>query len=250
IELNNLYANLKHKNLFNDDLCERLSAPLLLKIPDKWYASKKRVLVVGQETLGWEFKKNDDEYCYYAWPYDDISNFSQFKMIDNSIQALVEGYQKFEFAKYQPKNHRSPFWRAYRQIRTYTGEDSDGFNTSVLWTNLFRMSIDGGSVYKNGNPQEIESMVTLSGSVLRNEIQILNPSAIIFFIGPNYDEYLQSMLPGSDLITVKNHDSRALAKIKAAELPQESFRTYHPAYLQRKTNDGYWRFIDEMCGEF
>lgn len=145
------YEKLKSSVDFQDDLSERLSPPLCLYVPERWEKSECRVLIVDQETLGWDFGPNS----YYEWPYDPIKNWRDFKRVQNSVLAMVHAYKIFEFARYQLENYRSPFWRAYRQFREAAGESRDGMETSVLWTNLFRMSLDGGSVIKNGSREEV-----------------------------------------------------------------------------------------------
>ena len=48
------YGGFKRTLPTNDPFMYRLTPPLLMSVPKKWEESKKRVLVVGQETLGWD----------------------------------------------------------------------------------------------------------------------------------------------------------------------------------------------------
>jgi hypothetical protein len=106
------YQKFKEQAQIPEELSKRLSSPLLIQISKTWIDSNHRILVIGQETLGWAFHKDED----YPWPYEAILNFSDFKTVEASVEALVHGYREFEFALHQPSNYRSPFWQAYRQI--------------------------------------------------------------------------------------------------------------------------------------
>ncbi len=226
------YEAFKASNDFDDSLSGELTAPLLLSVTERWQASKPRVLVIGQETMGWGF--------------DPVHDWCGFKGHDDSIQTLVNGYRSFEFARNNPKNHRSPFWRAYRHFREVLGDEQDGIDTSVLWTNLFRMSISGCSVIKEGTPKEVEQLRDASRDVLHAELRILQPTAVIFFTGPNYDGNLDAVFPGLERSSFDEFDRRTVAQLTHPSLPTKAWRTYHPAYLQRS---GQWRIINTISDQ-
>lgn len=237
-QLNEQYLNLRHNAIFQGNLSTRLSSPLCLYVPEKWLNSENRVLIVGQETLGWGFQPGK----YYDWPYDSIANWQDFTRVPNSVNAMVYGYRCFEFSRHQPENYRSPFWRAYRQFRRALGEPADGINTSVLWTNLFRFSLDSGSVIR-GNQNEIQQIKKASQPVFIAEINILNPTAMVFFTGPNYNQILYSFFPGIKLLPFNRRNPENHAQIAHANLPKLAWRTYHPAYLSRSKQ---WDVIEEI----
>ncbi len=235
------YEKLKSTVNFQGDLPERLSAPLCLYVPERWRNSESRVLIVGQETLGWNFCSG----WYYDWPYDPIANWQDFKHVPDSAIAMVHGYKSFEFSRYQPENYRSPFWQAYRQFREALGEHKDGVETSVLWTNLFRMSLDGGSVIK-GSREEVEQIKEASRDVLYAELRILKPTAVVFFTGPNYNETLYSLFPGIEVFSFNGRDRQKTARITHPDLPSMAWRTYHPKYLSFSQQ---WSVIDEILNK-
>ncbi|WP_313551199.1 hypothetical protein [Pseudomonas sp.] len=233
------YGEFKSTLPINDPFMDRLTPPLLMSVPKKWEESKKRVLVVGQETLGWDFHADS----YYPWPYPAIATLTDFANYPHSVEALSQGYLEFEFAKHQPANYRGPYWRAYRQIRAALGEEADGRNTSVLTTNLFRMSLEGASVVYNGTADEIARVRELSKDLLRKEIEILKPSAVIFFTGVRYNKHLEAEFPECFTSDFHGYDQRRTSLISHPSLPLLSVRTYHPAYLQRSSN---WKIIDQI----
>lgn len=160
------------------------------------------------------------------------------------MPALVDGYAAFAYARHQPDNYRSPFWQAYRQIRKTVGNQPDGLDTTVLWTNLFRMSFDGTSVVKHGTPEEAKLLHSVSAAILQREIEILNPSAVVFYTGPDYDGYLLSTFEGARLTAIEDHPQREFAAVSHPSLPAKTYRTYHPAYQNRS---GKWGITDWIC---
>lgn len=235
-ELNSLYEQFKNSTSLPTALAERTSPPLLLSVSETWANATQRVLVVGQETLGWDFHPGD----YFPELKASINTFADFQRIPSSVRALTAGYRDFEFARHQPGNYNSPFWRAYRSVRSALGEEVDGAETAVLWTNLFRMSLDSGSVYENGTPEEAALIRDAGSALLRAEIQTLAPTSIIFFTGPNYNQHLYAQFPGLKLMNLEHYDPEKTSMLMHALFPLKTFRTYHPAYLARS---GQWDII-------
>lgn len=240
-KLNDLYEQFKRAVSLPAELARRAAPPLLLNVPEKWAGSDRRVLIVGQETLGWDFEPGD----YFPALTESIRTFDDFLRIPNSVAALAAGYRDFVFAAKQPDNYKSPFWRAYRSIRAAVGEAVDGPETAVLWTNLFRMALDNGSVYQNGSVEEAVLMREAGSDLLRAEIQALAPTAVIFFTGPNYNEHLYAQFPGIEVLSFEGHQPEKTGMLRHPLLPAKTFRTYHPGYLSRS---GQWGVISEMAG--
>ncbi|MFI8644637.1 MULTISPECIES: hypothetical protein [Pseudomonas] len=237
--LNALYEKFKSDAVLPADLAERASPPLLLSVSDAWVNAEKRVLIVGQETLGWEWYPGD----YYPELKASIENFSDFQKTHNGVEALTAGYRDFEFARKQPENYNSPFWRAYRSVRSALGEEVEGPETAVLWTNLFKMSVDNGSVYENASAEEAALLREAGSALLLAEIEALAPTSIIFFTGPNYNAHLYAIFPGVELMGFEQYEMEKTSMLSHPTLPVLSFRTYHPAYLSRS---GQWGIIAEI----
>lgn len=238
-ELEDAYQQFKATTTLDPELATRLSAPLLLRIPNKWSHSSTRLLIVGQETRGWGFEKGQA----HNRPDTAIKSFATFRAMPESVPALTEWYERFEFGRYWPGLVRSPFWRAYRAYRRALGEDLDGFDTSVLWTNLFRMAYDEGSPLKLGNLKD-HLLLKASGDLLRKEISILRPSAVIFHTGPKYESALREMFQDLELVPMMGFDASRTSRIRSSLLPSTTWRTYHPGYLNR----GKWHVV-ETIGE-
>lgn len=212
---------------------------ILMDVPQGWASAGQRVLIVGQETLGWDFQPGD----YYDWPYAPITRLEEFLAQPASVEAMMHGYRAFEFARYQPGNFNSPFWRAHRRVRQATGEEETGFDTQVLYTNLFKTAVDEKSIVKNGTWEEADSVWRISAGLLTREIEILKPDTVIFFTGPDYDRYLELEFAGLEWEAVGEHQQRRFSKLTHAALPAKTWRTYHPGYLSR----GHWHLLEEIC---
>jgi len=217
-----------------------ISPPLLLSVPEKWTKSKTRILIVGQETLGWDFSDGS----YYPWPHPPITNFEQFASYPRSVSALMQGYVDFEFCRHQKKNVNSAYWRAHRQIRKFMSEEVFGFDSCVLTTNLFRMAFENGSAVYNGTKEQAEEMNRLSGTLLAEEISILEPTVVIFFTGPLYEDYLISQFSDIEFSPISNLPTSRLAQVNSLSLPKSSFRTYHPSHLAQSNQ---WHFLALIC---
>jgi hypothetical protein len=222
-----IYDNFRAKTMIPEALAVRLSSPLLLSITDAWLSSNYRILIVGQEVLGWAFEPGQ----YYDWPHEPIRNFNDFKEHPNAVAELIEGHRAFDFAKHQPENYRGCFMRAYRKFRAELEADVDG---SVLFTNLFRMSVDGGSVLRNSTPEQLTLLREKQLGLLRAEITCLKPQVVIFFTGPTCDETLSQEFADIKFESMGLRPIRAFARLSHPNLPPCSLRTFHPTYLQRK----------------
>lgn len=239
--LSEIYSDMKSGVNIENEVAGHLSCPLLMYITDEWVTSDKKILIVGQETLGWGATQKN-EYGY-DWTYDDLVDFNDFKNYPNSVDALIHLYKIFEFSLHQHQNYNGPFFRAYREVRKTVENNFDGINTSVLWTNMFKMSFDNGSVYK-APQKEREEILDVSRDILHKELETLKPDIVIFFTGPEYNDSLYSIFNGIEKINYLGYDPEKTAKLSHDILPKNTWRTYHPGYLQRSNQ---WEIIDNIC---
>ena len=213
------WSETRQRGTLPQGLLERLSCPLLLHIKDGlWDDSTYRILLVGQETFGWDDGKDGA-----------FQTMLDFLAKPGSVEQMQNVYEGFNFgATYT----RSPFWQAYREARCVAETDRD---YSVMWSNLYRCCFDGGSVFRAGM-EEQQLLLEMSRDIFVDEIKILKPHTVIFTTGPAYDETLNQLFPGNvfaDFSSERNNQ-RQLAKINHPDLPQgKSYRTYHPNYLRR-----------------
>jgi len=232
--LKRLYSDLRGNPTLDGAIEARMSPPLLLMPQDKWFYAKDRILIVGQETLGWRKDKLG------------ISSFSDFKKATDSVPMMQNAYVNFCFSESNKRHRNSPFWRAYRKIRASFDTRVEGIETNVLWTNLYRCSNGGKSWYVNTNKDDRKLAEQALDGILLREIEILAPTGIVFFTGPRYDGYLKASLNGEIVASSvdRRFTTRELAKVCINKQALPAFRTYHPGYLQRAKGAKYREVID------
>lgn len=205
-----------------------LSAPLAMAMPPEWQKSQCRTLIVGQETFGWD----------YLWPDGECeSALLEGVHKRGRSEALIASYMDFDLSENgESRTKRSPFWRAHRRIaELFEGGDY----RKVLWTNLSRCDtlpakLNTASVWNNLSYENLDSLCKWQSPLLRAEIANSGAERVIFFTGPNYDYLLDRTLRDVRYETVFGDVSvRQAARIISPDLPSQSYRLYHPAYLQR-----------------
>jgi hypothetical protein len=215
-------------------LSQKASAPLLLVPHQKWLRSKVKLLIVGQETLGWSFASET------AVMSPSISTLQQFASAPGGMQSMFEAYKNFKFA--QSYRHRNQaFWRAFRYLEQNIAAEP----CAAMWTNLFKVDV-GGSVMKNCTKKERSLLSEAQNGLLKIEITALKPNVVIFFTGPDYDEELYKAFPDLTLRGLwRGIASREMASAYSKSLPPCAIRTYHPSYLQRSRR---WHFVRRLAG--
>lgn len=211
------------------------SPPLLLAVTEDYCRASKKIIVYGQQTAGWSWtdlsEKNWPDYP--NWPFSNQYSLSDFLSKGESIEALCWAYSEFSFAKYQPSSRNSPFWQAFREIQHWAG-------AGVMWSNLVRVDYKDGSIF-NADPQSREALLSQQVSVMLDELKALNPNMCIFFTGPDYDPVLRTVFRELGFKQIDATPSLELARIAHADLPLNSYRTYHPNYLSQSKK---WSYID------
>lgn len=188
-----------------------LSAPHLVDVHPRYFSMPTRLMVVGQETLGWG------------------------EMIDPTapapfvVTSLRTCYREFDLGSHY---RRSPFWVAANQV--FHALNPDAIERAFIWSNLVKMDNER----KRPEPalEEVISEIPL----LRCEISTWAPDVIVFFTGPRYDERLRRTFPGAELNAV----TKEIAEVMHPSLPRRTLRTYHPSYLRRSRR---WKVLDELA---
>lgn len=170
-----------------------LSAPLLIKVPESYFTQAKKLMIVGQQTQGWDLK---------------------------NIQDLLRNYEEFNFGE---SYYSTPFWNVIRKIESILGVDT----FSIVWSNLNRCD------FQRERPDEdLELELHECFPVLREEVEILEPDILLFFSGPDFDQHIYRSFPGCQLSPVPGFEERELARMEHRACPYHAYRTYHPKYLR------------------
>lgn len=210
-ELKKLYYNWherfkKVKNTFPD---VTLHGPFLMSPNTLFLDQKNPLLIIGQETYGWSKSAEDIE------------------------QNMFE-YEDFNVGVYY---YSSPFWNITRKVEQTLGNET----YSCAWTNISKYDVNGGratGIYEN----EVSTL----DEILIEEIDILKPKICIFFTGPNFDHRIRGVFREIEFCKVDNWNERQLCQLKHPNLPEKTFRTYHPNYLRRSgLEQGFIDFLNK-----
>ena len=238
-KLDRLYQNFFENKYISETLGVRMSCPLLISAGVNWENAARKLLVVGQETKWWG---PDFSGKYKPSDQAPIPSLIDFLADGKNIERLVEWYKQFDLSNFYPRLSRTPFWQAFKQLANVINSEGQG---ATLWANLFRCDVDGESIYKNSSPDEVTQVLDFQATLLKQEIAILQPTNVVFFTGPNYDVALKSeFLDAIFEPCIENVTVRQFARVRAAGLPDNTFRTYHPNYLSRAK---LWPLIDKIC---
>lgn len=206
--INALYADLDAKDI------KDYAGPLLLYCwEDQYLKSKHRLVVFGQETNGW---------------------YSDYMKSEEEIRKNIQGYKDFSLGA----EYNSPFW----QYAHWFNKQLNGFDgQNFVWLNINKFGIDGV-----GRPeQSVLNDEVRFYNLLADELNILRPDVCLFFTGPNYDQDIARKLPDVTFHEFGDFGLREVARLSSKHLPRHSYRTYHPGYGNR-ISDNYQRMLDAI----
>ena len=173
-----------------------LAGPLLMSPNPEYYTSPNKLLIIGQETKGWSYHIDD-------------------------IEKQMKTYEDFNVGI---EYYSSPFWNMTRKVEKALGNEPH----TCAWTNISKFDVNSGRGYG-----EHELAIATLDDLLIIEINILQPKVCIFFTGPSFDERIKNIFPAIEFSNVSGHSSRQLSQLKHPNLPNLTFRSYHPNYLRR-----------------
>ena len=193
---------------------EKYSYPYYLHIPDNWFDSQYRLLIVGEEGYG---KKQ------YDLPIEEVQSFNKW-------------YLEEQLGEDKKRHNRSAFWRRIRCISDLFDPD----RCSITWTNLDKIhrSGTGNCRLTKRNRDLLHQTPT---HILSEEIRLLNPTHVIYFgwygislLGELADEF-ESVF--HDLYPNGLRDSSAWEPKKFKVISRDAIHhifTYHPGWGQRQ----------------
>jgi hypothetical protein len=185
-----------------------LRGPDLICLDDEYLSSSPRIAIIGKEQFGWD----------YSYP-EFVTQWT--------IPGAMSCYAEFDFAI---SYHSTPFWRFFRAVRIAAFPDEPEKRRKVLWLNLVKfVASDASPIFWK---PYAESAFTLQQEVFKAELKIARPDVCLFVTGPNYDDVLERYFPGIAFDPLEL-PVRQFAKLTHADLPEHSYRLYHPNYLNR-----------------
>ncbi|MDN4357439.1 hypothetical protein OA801_05720 [Citrobacter portucalensis] len=194
--LNQLY--IKNNDIINEyrkkHSDKNLHGPLLLNISN-YLSQKIKLMVVGQETFGW-----------------------------NKSLSIVEQrttYQEFNFGS---SYYSSPFWNVIRKLERSLNIEP----YAISWSNLNRFDVDCGSPDRTELAQDIASLDYL----VKEEISILKPDVCIFFTNHKYDKRLRDLYQDLVFDNVHRLPKKHFSKLNHPDLPKYTLRAPHPRTIR------------------
>lgn len=192
-----LYKNRQHdfKKVFNTFPKDDLAGPFLMSPNSDYYASKHRLLIIGQETNGWS------------------------KHIDD-LENQMETYEDFNVGI---EYYASPFWSITRKVEAAL----DNKPHSCAWTNLNKFDLE------SGRPNGVyATAISELDDILLSEIKIIKPNFCLFYTGPSFDDRLKTIFKGIEFIEIPKFTLSQFCKLKHPDLPKNSYRSHHPKSLR------------------
>lgn len=184
----------------------RLSGLFLSSLPTDFAQASYRVMIVGMEPKKWR-----DEHCPFK---------KQEVPTLDGVLAAMKVHRDFLTQRAGP--HR--FLQFFNQTRKQLQTNLPGKQVAVVWANLFCVSEAAGSPIRSAHFDQIQAVST---KLLKAQIEVVSPDAIIFTTGWRYDQYLRSGFPerqGSQALSPKRLWMFRLGKTLC-------LRTSHPRYV-------------------
>ncbi|WNS73656.1 hypothetical protein RRV45_12070 [Bacillus sp. DTU_2020_1000418_1_SI_GHA_SEK_038] len=199
----------------------QLSNPLLLYIndEDKYKYADIKIMFFGQETNTWE---------------GELGN--------KSIDELLVTYSNF-FGNGKCFKYGGPFWNTVKDYVNTIKQLNPDKSVECVWNNIIKI----GKEKTKGAPDK--SLVNIQKEkfpVIKEEIEILKPDLIIFFTGPNYDQYIKTEWRDLKINSVNSWETRKIALLKHELLPNNTIRTYHPNFMYMKGKQFYSNIKDSI----
>ncbi len=199
---------------------QKPTCPLLLSIDNEaeFKSAEIRVMVYGQETNSW---------------YDE---FHQNK------EPIIDCYNNF-FNGGECWGYSGQFWNGISRFINLLQAKHPDKKIKLVWNNIVKI---GKFDDKGFPPDYIYEIERKHFSVIKEELEIINPNLVLFLTGPNYDSVIEDNFGLLEKEALSEFSERQISKIKIDGI-DFAFRTYHPNYLWRNNIDSYFnRIIDEI----
>jgi len=246
--LNTYYEQLRRQEILPRDIAEAFSAPLIVHIYPEWLQTRRRLLIFGRETRGWGLNaKHHRNVLGAATPgfagacqgcsFRELLNFHQFTEREDAVRALEHAYDVFDLGlneqivRYDEERiiSRSQFWRAFHEIMVAV---EGSHRHAALWSNLICSDCQDGPSFLSRGPMSGKFIET-QREILAMQLQVLQPQAVVFFVGKAYKRLLEDYLfPGLEFSALEDGRPEVL-KVSHNSLPAKTVWSLHPRGLQQ-----------------
>ncbi len=161
-----------YKAIENLDDCvtDKTFGPFIPYAFEEYFAAKRKIMIVGQQTMGWVPLKDAIKNNYY------YKNFIELKEGSTKDFENGKGY------------YSSPFWRFATEINQSLNGSSSS-RLAFIWNNLFKIEED--NYYPDS--KNLYELTMKYFNILNEEIDIFKPEIVLMLTGPNYDWYFEKL---------------------------------------------------------
>ena len=218
------------------------SNPYYISIPDNWFESDVRIMIVGEEGYGeWGAGK---QYGWRegesSWEFDDFKNIMDY----NRIKTLVQvGAKLIPDEERLCNKTRNKFWIRYYNIYKELG-------LPCVWNNLDKIHLRGN---KNCalSKEDRKKLHSVKNKILSKEIEILKPTIVLFCGWSERKIAFENELPKDIYDKFYNdYDEYKPTKYKIYSIKNDDVHyifSYHPHYANRI--EGYEEAIIKLINE-
>jgi hypothetical protein len=199
-----------------------ISHPLLGEVTDHYVRSTTRLVVVGQQTQTW---------CEWL---------DATRTVEGVIARSFEMYALAMKGEGDPYA-TSPFWTFSREVYARCNPGVAPKPHGFFWTNLWKVDDNAGP------PQpDLLKLLREHFCLLREEIEVLRPHAVLCFTKPCHDPDLRRVLRDDlpDLKPLNTSEPVSQASLSAGG--PVLIRTYHPNHLRWKGRDFWSETLDQV----
>lgn len=210
---------------------EGFGVPLLVDVSEEWFRARHRLVWIGQEPGVTEVAAREN--------MPGLSSLADFVQHPLAIRIL-QADNRYWFNGGN-NNLRGPFHGYLRNALAALQADAPA---AAVFTNVVRCAGNFGAGYPiHRVPVDSRRhFLNAQSHVLATELAILKPTLCIFTSGPQYDWLINKQFLSCRSTHFSLMDSggpqiintrKLSAKLQHPFLPHNTYRTYHPGYLQR-----------------
>jgi hypothetical protein len=200
-------------------LLARMGCPFLV-LPDRsWCEADRRVAIIGQLPHVAGVNKGDKR-----WWGDRSEVWSMQQALDypDSVEALMSLYRHDWYD--EPADSKA-FGQACKRLRAAAGRGACG---EIVVTNAIRCIGDCQDSLPWKSDDEREATMNWHRGLLSAELELLRPTAAVFFTGPRWDTHIREEFVGCEFEAIEGWNDREFCRLRHPALPAYAVRAFHP----------------------
>jgi len=201
-------------------LLARMGCPFLV-LPDErgWCYAGQRIAIIGKLPHSWGFDQTSD-----GWgSQPEIWSMQQALDSLGSVDALMGIYWLHHYER--PPDSKD-FGQAFKRLRAAGGHSVPA---EAVITNVLRCTNrERPDCLPWQGKDEYRATMDWHRGLLTEELEILRPTAAVFFTGPSWDGFLREEFVGCGFEAVEGWDADKFCRLKHPALPAYAVRAYHP----------------------